>query len=224
MDGSRIQAKVNRGYALAAKRPGLPHRHFSPQETEAPLAKTNLLGELVASFSADDYKFRRPHGYGKATWTGLWDGARAVVGDNLVWAADGAALFVAAQDPLLPMVAVRCNAAPWLPRLRRLRPLWRPRPREAPSRQRRPSVPRQSPRSGSSSSSAGRPTRRATHRPGSGGNLAPRPFLIPEARGALARVGACYFDSGVLVVGWDPDGGGEAVSYTHLTLPTKRIV
>ena len=51
MDGSRIQAKVNRGYAIAASRLGLPHAHFRPLGPGAALDAANRLPrDLPAAF------------------------------------------------------------------------------------------------------------------------------------------------------------------------------
>lgn len=110
MDGRRIQEKVDRGHAIAASRLGQPHRHYRPSGPADPVADANLVGDLPASFSPDNHRYRRPQGHGKAAWTGLWDGSRTAAGDYLVAAADGTSWFIASQDPLLPMQAIRCNA------------------------------------------------------------------------------------------------------------------
>ncbi len=107
MDGSRIQSLVNRGYALSAQRVGLPHNQFRPSGPGNPLVPANLVQTLPAAFSADNYAFRRPQAYATPVWTALVDGSQTQVGDYLVGAATW---FVAAQDPLLPIEVVQCNA------------------------------------------------------------------------------------------------------------------
>ena len=110
MDGTRIQRLVSRGYELSARRIGLPHGHYRPTGTANPVAPANLLRSLPAAFSSDDYRFRRPQGYGRAAWTALVDGSVTQPGDYLIAVSDGAAWFIASQDHILPVVAVRCNA------------------------------------------------------------------------------------------------------------------
>ena len=108
MDGSRIQALVNRGYALSAQRVGLPHDHYRPSGPGNPLAPANLLNTLPAAFSVDNYKFTRAPDYGKPERQALVDGSKMAVGDYLVGPA--ATYFIAGLDPLVPIVAVECNA------------------------------------------------------------------------------------------------------------------
>ena len=49
-------------------------------------------------------------------------------------------------------------------------------------------------------------------------------FLAPNTREALARARAVFGDDAVILATRASAEGVEAVSYTHLTLPTKRIV
>lgn len=107
MDGTRIQALVNRGYSLSAQRVGLPHQQFRPSGPGNPLAAANLIQTLPAAFSVDDYKFRRPSDYGKPEREALVDGSQLLVGDYLV--GPSGTYFVAGLDALVPIVAVECS-------------------------------------------------------------------------------------------------------------------
>ena len=115
MDGKQIQSKVNLGYRLAAARTGLPFQVYRPAGTTAPIVTANLVATLPAAFSADDYRFRRPQGYAKPTWTALIDGAITVPGDYLVEVSPlpgqaARTFFISSQQPLLPIQAIACNA------------------------------------------------------------------------------------------------------------------
>lgn len=108
MDGTRIQALVNRGYSLSAQRVGLLHSHYRPFGPGNPIAPSNLIGSLPAAFSVDRYKFGREDGYGTPEHQALVDGSALVVGDYLV--GPSGTYFVAALDALVPILAIECNA------------------------------------------------------------------------------------------------------------------
>ena len=115
MDGSRAQALAYKGTAISARKSGLPFRVFRPSGVSNPLVDANVVATLPALFSMDDYRMRRPGGYAKATWTALLDGAQTRPGDYLVEASalpgqEPRIFFVAAQQPLLPILCVACNA------------------------------------------------------------------------------------------------------------------
>ena len=102
-----IQAAISGGYAIAAEILAPAHAHYRPSGPLDPISPGNLLGALPASFDANNYLYSRPNLYGKPTWTGLWDGAQTQPGDYLI--GPQGTWFIAAQQPLLPMVAVSCN-------------------------------------------------------------------------------------------------------------------
>ena len=114
MDGTRMQVLAYRGYAIAAAKVGLPFLQYRPLALTAAIVPANALATLPATFTADNYAYRRPSGYGKPTWTVLVDGRLTQPGDYLV---EVAALpgqvprvfFLADQQPILPIVAVECN-------------------------------------------------------------------------------------------------------------------
>jgi len=105
MDGATLQAKIYASYAQTAKRIGLAYSIYRPTDPLNPLA--NLIGTIPAHFRVDD-KFARPNVYGKALWLAYFDGSQTAVGDYLV-ATGGKTLFVAAMQPLLPILTVECN-------------------------------------------------------------------------------------------------------------------
>jgi len=112
MNGATLQQKIYAGYARAATKIGLAYRLFRATSALNPMAGAPL-ATLTAAFSAADYRFAKPVGYGQATWWGLFDGGQTLVGDILVGAK---IFFVAAQQALAPILVVE---APRLVDLRR---------------------------------------------------------------------------------------------------------
>jgi hypothetical protein len=106
MNGATAQAQVYKGYAQVAKRIGNAftlYRPTSADMTVAQIVATNFL----ASLNAEDMTYRRPNKYGKPTWFSVMDGRLTQVGDYLIGATGK--FFVAAQQPLLPILVVECN-------------------------------------------------------------------------------------------------------------------
>lgn len=107
MDGYKIQQKLYKGYAKAAKRTGTVYEHYRPSSANNPLDAGNRLPDLYASLNADDPTFSRPNVFGKATWYGILDGAQCQVFDY-VTGIEGT-LYIAAMQQLLPIYMVDCN-------------------------------------------------------------------------------------------------------------------
>ena len=107
MDGNRIQALIYRGYGVSAAKVGLPYAQYRPSGATAAIVTSNLIQTLQAAFSTDRYKFAREDGYGTPEHQALVDGSQLAVGDYLVGAET---YFIAALDPLVPILAVQCNA------------------------------------------------------------------------------------------------------------------
>src|SRR5690348_16724962 len=107
MDGATIQAKQYRGYAIAAAKIGLPFQQHRALRASDPISPETLLGTLQASFNAEDMLYGKPNKYGKPTWFCIADGTQLAVGDYLQ--ADSGTFFIAAMQPLLPILAVECN-------------------------------------------------------------------------------------------------------------------
>lgn len=109
MDGATLQNRIYNGYAKAAARVGLPCGQYRPTSAlTAAIAGGNLLRTLTASFNALDFTYTKANLYGKALWYCLADGTQLQIGDYLV-RPDGSALFIAAMQALLPILAVECN-------------------------------------------------------------------------------------------------------------------
>lgn len=107
MDGATLQQRVYYGYTQAAQRIGLPFSQYRPGGASGALASGNLLRSITASFNAQDMQYGKPNLYGKATWYCLADGRLMQVGDYL--SGNGSTYFIAAMQPLLPILAVECN-------------------------------------------------------------------------------------------------------------------
>jgi len=107
MDGATLQGKIYEGYAKAAIRLGLPFAQYRPSGANNPVTGAPLNASMLASFNAEDMKYGRPNKYGKATWYCLADGTQLAVFDYLVGASG--TYFIAAMQPLLPILAVECN-------------------------------------------------------------------------------------------------------------------
>jgi hypothetical protein len=107
MDAATIQAKIFAGRAKAALRIGYDCQVFRPTSvTAAPLASP--VTTLRAAFNAADGTYKGPSLYGKPVWFGDLDGSQVRPGDYLVRTLDGATFFVAAMQPLLPIVLIDC--------------------------------------------------------------------------------------------------------------------
>jgi hypothetical protein len=107
MDGALLQSKVYAGYAKAAAKIGLTFSQYRPTTGTAALAAGNKLGTLPVSFNAQDFGYSKPSKYGNAVWYCLADGTQLAPGDYLE--GNGATYFIAAMQPLLPILAVKCN-------------------------------------------------------------------------------------------------------------------
>ena len=107
MDGPTAQARVYRGYAIAAGKIGVNHVQYRPLSALNPITVGNQLATLPVSFNAEDFTYKRPNKYGKPAWFAIVDGTKTAVGDYLV--GPSGTFFIAAQQPLLPILAVECN-------------------------------------------------------------------------------------------------------------------
>ena len=104
-----IQQAIYAGAAAGAQASGRPHQVYRPTDALAPIGPDSLVATLPAAFSADlRYGFKSAHEYTKPTWSCVIDGNQTKPGDILVGA--NATWFLASMEPLLPIVAVRCDA------------------------------------------------------------------------------------------------------------------
>ncbi|WP_435607714.1 hypothetical protein [Pseudomonas knackmussii] len=105
MDGTKLQAKIYKGYGQAAKRIGFTYQQFRATSANNPLATTPLQS-LPASFTTK-FDYSAPNKYGQATWLGLFDATQFQPGDFLV--GHQGTFFVAAMQDTLPIYCVQAN-------------------------------------------------------------------------------------------------------------------
>jgi len=92
---------------VAARAAGTSTDAFRPSGQSDPLAPTNRFLRLHALFTRMHGSFERPQRYGDPLAHGIFDAAYTCPGDYLV---QGKAVwFIASQEPLLPVLCVRCN-------------------------------------------------------------------------------------------------------------------
>ncbi len=103
----RLQDRISRGLGAAARHIGAAYDAYRPVGATDPLAPANRYLRLPAAFDAEDPTFKRPSGYGRATWFGIFDSAYTQPGDYL--RGPGGTFFVAAQQALLPSLCVLAN-------------------------------------------------------------------------------------------------------------------
>jgi len=107
MDGHRLQELIYRGNGHAARHIGNPCAVYRPQNSTAPL--TNQVTSLPITFNASNPNYTKPQLYGKAVWYADMDGRTTLPGDYLVRQFDDKIWYIAAQQQLLPIVAIECN-------------------------------------------------------------------------------------------------------------------
>ena len=99
-----IQGHIWRGYAKAAQRIGADYQFYRPASGAFP---GSAIAMLPVSLNAEDMKYGRPNKYGKPTWFALVDATGLRAGDYFV--GPQGTFFLAAIQPLLPILAVECN-------------------------------------------------------------------------------------------------------------------
>lgn len=104
MNGLKLQAKIYKGYGLAAKRIGFPYDVHRPADPLHPIGAA--LATLPASFN-QEFSYRRPNKYGVATWMGIFDASACLVGDYLI--GRQGTFFIAAMQDTLPLFMVQTN-------------------------------------------------------------------------------------------------------------------
>ncbi len=109
---SFIQAKIWRGYNIAAQKLGATYQFYRPSGGSFPGTATI---SLPVSLNAEDMKYGKPNKYAKATWYALVDGTTLDVGDYFI--GPQGTFFVAALQPLLPIFVVECNRTVTLSRV-----------------------------------------------------------------------------------------------------------
>ena len=107
MDAVCLQDRISRSRGTAARRIGALTDAFRPSSTSNPVAMKNRYLRLSAAFTAPDGRFVHPNAYGAPLWHGVFDDAYTRPGDYLVQR--GGTWFIAAQQPLLPVLCVRAD-------------------------------------------------------------------------------------------------------------------
>ena len=109
IDGPGIQAKVNRGFAIAASRAGFPYMLYRPLDPLKPLRLVDHIATVKAAFDArPSYKFNIPALHKDAERYALVDNRLVQTGDYLISEKD--TLFVASLPTFYGPVCVICNS------------------------------------------------------------------------------------------------------------------
>lgn len=106
MDGAKLQLKLLKGYATAARVIGTPFDVYRSASMMTPIALGNKIATLPASFTTGlNYAtYNKPNA---PLWTVLIDASSLLPGD---WLVDGSnTYFLADIQPLLPLPAVGCS-------------------------------------------------------------------------------------------------------------------
>jgi hypothetical protein len=115
MRPGHLQDTLSRGAGRAARAIGVWCEAYRPIGTGDPLKQSNLFLRLPASFAPPNVKWHKPVAYGQALWHGIFDSAYTRPGDYILrpesrpGANDGGIWFIAAQEPLLPVLCVHAT-------------------------------------------------------------------------------------------------------------------
>jgi len=107
MDGRTLQDRIYNGYGKAASAIGMDCDLFRPCNAFDPLAAENRIMRMPVAFLPVGGRIRRPVLQTDPYWEGVFDAAYAEPGDILRRRADDAVFFIAAKQPLLPVLCVR---------------------------------------------------------------------------------------------------------------------
>jgi hypothetical protein len=107
MNSRKLQDRLYLGLGLSARFAGQSTDAFRPEGPQDPLDPQNRFLRLPALFLPAKSGDHHANSYGEVLWYGTFDASYTRPGDYLV--TDAATFFVAAQDPLLPVLCVRTN-------------------------------------------------------------------------------------------------------------------
>lgn len=107
MNAAELQDRMHRAAGRTAAIAGETCDLFRPTGPMHPLAPANRILRLHAAFLPMGGNFRRPVQHSQSLWEGLFDAAYTRPGDILRRARDGAVFYIAAQQPMLPVLCVR---------------------------------------------------------------------------------------------------------------------
>lgn len=105
MNGARLQTLIYRGYQKAALRIGTDFDVYRSTSAIDPLLSTNLITSLLASANIS-WSYEKANRHGNAVWQLIADGRLLQCSDYLV---GESTFFIAGMQPLLPILAVKCN-------------------------------------------------------------------------------------------------------------------
>jgi hypothetical protein len=106
MNAAQLQDCLHRAAGRSAAIAGETCDLFRPTDPMHPLSPTNRILRLHAVFLPIGGGLRRPVQQNQLVWEGLFDAAYTRPGDILRRARDGAVFYIAAQQPLLPVLCV----------------------------------------------------------------------------------------------------------------------
>lgn len=116
MDGAKIQALVDKGFAIAASVTGTPHDLYRPTDPMRPLALVDRVATIQATFDArPSLKFQIPSLHTDAERYALVASELIEPGDYLV--GPNLTVFVASKPTFYSAVCIACNATLSLRRL-----------------------------------------------------------------------------------------------------------
>jgi hypothetical protein len=105
MNASLLQAKVYAGYAQVAKRLGMDHQVFRPEQAEDPF--TQPITTLKVSLTAENFSYGQAAKHGQINEIGLFDGQATQAGDYLVH--EERCWFIASQALQRPILCIACQ-------------------------------------------------------------------------------------------------------------------
>jgi len=106
MNGAFLQDRLYFGAGRAAARIGLPCDLYRPSGPHHPTAPAHRRLQLNVIFLPPGGRVRRPVPATDPLWEAALDAAHTKPGDILIRKSDGAVFFIAAQQPLLPVLCV----------------------------------------------------------------------------------------------------------------------
>ena len=107
MNCDKLQDRLHFALGLAARQIGHSADLFRPTGSFNPIGTANRILRLTAWFMPAKGNDGRTNVYGEPLWHGIFDASYTRPGDYLNMG--GALFFVASQEPLLPILCVKCN-------------------------------------------------------------------------------------------------------------------
>lgn len=115
MDNNQLQDKIYLGLGKTARYLGSAADAYRTSKTFEPLDKQNRFLRLPAWFTSTNNSVSSTNTYGQPLWHGVFDASYTQPGDYLV--VQSKVYFIAAQEPLLPVLCVMTNRTVSISRL-----------------------------------------------------------------------------------------------------------